>query len=81
MKSRKNNKEKTSRLFNRYVWLVDVVNRAGRISFEEINKLWCKSSLNEDEEDLPLRTFHDHRTAIEEMFDINIDCDKSDGYQ
>ena len=81
MNSRKSNKEKTSRLFNRYMWLVDVVNRAGRISFEEINKLWRKSSLNEDEDDLPLRTFHDHRTAIEEMFDINIDCDKSDGYQ
>jgi len=81
MKSRKSNKEKTSRLFNRYVWLVDVVNRAGRISFEEINKLWRKSSLNGDEDDLPLRTFHDHRAAIEEMFDINIDCDKSDGYQ
>jgi len=81
MKSRKSSKEKTSRLFNRYVWLVEIVYRYGRISFEDINKLWRKSPLNENEEDMPLRTFHDHRAAIEEMFDVNIDCDKSNGYK
>ena len=35
MKSKKSSKEKTSRLFNRYVWLVDVVNRTGRINKEK----------------------------------------------
>ena len=28
-------------------------------------------------EPLPLRTFHNHRIAIQEMFDINIGCDRS----
>jgi len=73
-------KDKTSNLFKRYVWLLEIVYRHGRITFEEINKLWQKSILNEHDEDFPLRTFHNHRTAIEEMFDIIIDCDKCEGY-
>ena len=31
-------------------------------------------------EDMALRTFHHHRHAIEEIFDINIECDKRNGY-
>jgi hypothetical protein len=81
MKSRNSSKDKTSALFNRYVWLADVVYRYGRITFEEINERWRNSSLNEDEEDLPLRTFHNHRAAIEEMFEVIIECDKRDGYR
>jgi hypothetical protein len=81
MKDRKSSKDKTAVLFNRYVWLVDVIYRYGRITFEEINGRWQKSSLNEDEEDLPLRTFHNHRAAIEEMFGVIIECDKRDGYK
>ncbi len=77
---RSSSKDKTSYLFNRYLWLVDTVFRAGRISFEEINKKWLSSSLNVNEEEIPLRTFHNHRKAIEQMFDINIECDKRSGY-
>jgi len=81
MKSRKSSKVKTVRLFNRYAWLVDTIYRHGKISFEEINKCWLDAVLNEDEEDIPLRTFHDHREAIQELFDVNIECDKRDGYK
>ena len=81
MKTRKSSKEKTTTLFNRYVWLVDLVYRSGGITFEEINRRWCKASLNEEGEELPLRTFHNHRAAIEEMFDVMITCNKRDGYK
>lgn len=67
-------------MFNRYVWLVDIIYRAGRVTFEEINKGWMRSQLNESGEELPLRTFHNHRKAIEQMFDINIECDRKGGY-
>ena len=77
---RKNSKESTSNLFNRYVWLVDLIYRKKNITFEEINEQWQKSSLNYEYDDLPLRTFHNHRKAIEQMFDINIECDKRNGY-
>jgi len=81
MKKKKSSKDSTSNLFNRYVWLVDIIYRRGKVTFEEVNECWQKSLLNMDEEDLPLRTFHNHRQAIEQMFDINIECDKRNGYK
>lgn len=78
--NRKSSKENTSVLFNRYVWLVETIQRAGRITFEEINEKWTRSRLNDSGDDIPLRTFHNHRAAIEEMFDINIECDRRGGY-
>jgi len=81
MGNKTSSKDTTSNLFNRYVWLVDIIYRRGKITFEEINEYWQKSTLNLDGEDLPLRTFHNHRHAIEQMFDINIECDKRNGYR
>lgn len=78
--SRDSSKSNTAVLFNRYVWLVDTIYRAGRISFEEINERWQRSSLNETGEELPLKTFHNHKNAIQQMFDINIECDRRGGY-
>lgn len=78
--SRSSSKSNTAILFNRYVWLVDTIYRAGHISFEEINDRWKRSSLNDTEEELPLKTFHNHKNAIQQMFDINIECDRRDGY-
>lgn len=67
-------------LFNRYIWLVDTIYRANGITFEEINEKWQKNSMSEGME-LPLKTFHNHRKAIEDMFDINIVCHKCGGYK
>lgn len=77
---RSSSKSNTAILFNRYVWLVDTIYRAGRISFEEINAQWERSSLNDTGEELPLKTFHNHKNAIQQMFDINIECDRRAGY-
>ena len=81
MKQRKSSKDRTSNLFNRYVWLVDQIYRMGHISFAEINDRWCSSQLNITGEELPLRTFHNHRDAIQDMFDINIECNMRNGYK
>lgn len=62
-------------LFDRYIWLIDTIYRAGKITFEEINKRWLRTEMSNGEE-IPLRTFHNHRKAIETMFDINIECNK-----
>lgn len=67
-------------LFNRYIWLVDTIYRADGITFEEINEKWLRNSMSEGL-DLPLKTFHNHRKAIEDMFDINIVCNKRGGYK
>lgn len=67
--------------FNRYVWLIDTISRYGHISRKEIDELWSQSSLNENgDRSLPERTFHNHREAIADIFDIEIKCDRSLGY-
>ena len=78
---KKSSKDTTSNLFNRYVWLVDIIYRRGEVTFEEINECWLRSVFNPEVDDIPLRTFHNHRIAIEQMFDINIECDKRNGYK
>ena len=66
-------------LFNRYIWLVDIIYRTGKITYEEINQKWLRTDWSEGK-DLPLRTFHNHREAIQDLFDININCDRRNGY-
>ena len=66
--------------FNRYVWMVDTINRHGHISWEDLSRLWERSHLNETGEKLHERTFHNHREAILDTFGIEIKCDRSLGY-
>lgn len=67
-------------LFNRYIWLVDTIYSKGRVSLEEINRCWARSSYNDKHEaSIPERTFHRHKEAIKTLFDIDIRCDKSAG--
>ncbi len=66
-------------LFGRYVWLMDILLRYKRLTFEEIDKLWQESGLSYGEE-LPLKTFHNHKKAIKDIFDVYIDCDRKNGY-
>lgn len=69
------------KLIRRYVWLVDVIRQAGRLTLEEINDCWFgNTTLNPDRErKIPERTFHRHRDAIADLFGIDIECDRSDG--
>ena len=63
---------------NKYVWLVETLYRAKKITLKEINRKWTETELSEGEE-IPRRTFHTWKNAVEEMFDLVILCDKSDG--
>ncbi len=67
--------------FDKYVWLIDTVNRHGHISKSEIDELWRRSPLNEKRErEIPERTFHNHREAILDTFGIEIKCERPLGY-
>lgn len=69
---------KKAELFKRYFWLIDVLHQSGGISRDEINRRWSHSALNEKSEtEIPERTFHRHKEAIKELFDISIVCDKT----
>lgn len=60
-------------------WLVDTIQRHGRISLRELSRIWeDNGTLNPDGQELSERTFHRHREDIERIFGISIKCDKRD---
>ena len=69
-----------SKTFNRYIWLMNTFLQYKQLTFEEINVLWKESCLG-DGTPLPLRTFHQHKNAVEELFGVEIKCNPSNGYK
>ena len=67
-------------LFREYIWLVNTIKRAGRITFAEIQKKWLETELSEGVE-LARSTFNRNKDAIEDIFGIYIDCDRKGGYK
>lgn len=56
---------------NKYVWLVETIYRAKRISLKEINRKWLANDMSDGLE-IPERTFHKWRIAVEELFGLSI---------
>lgn len=67
-----------SNIFARYIWLIDTIRHNKSMSYKQINEKWKNSDLSYGD-DLPKRTFHNHIQAIEEIFDVNIQCDRKHG--
>ena len=63
-----------NKAINRYVWLLNTLMQRKKLSYNEICDLWDKSSLN-DGKPLALRTFHQHREAIADLFGVDIVCE------
>lgn len=66
-------------LINKYVWIVDTLNRYDRLTRAELNELWVRSAYS-DGRPIPERTFHYYRRSIEENFHIDILCDTRGRY-
>ena len=66
-------------LLGKYVWLVDTIYKAGKISFNDINIKWFNDDM--DTKPIPIRTFHKWRNAIEEMFGLVIENENGGGYR
>ena len=62
-------------LLEKYIWLVQTFIRAGEhgLSLEEITNKWEMRF----DSDYPRRTFNNHRDAVEEVFGIEIGCNRS----
>ena len=65
--------------FRQYIWLVNTIRRARRISYDDIKKLWLSNDLNEGRP-LSRTTFYRIRQAINDMFGICIECDNQHQY-
>ena len=74
-------KQSSAQLFRCYIWLVDTIYAAGHITREEIDHKWARNyTLNDMHENaIPERTFHNWRHAIEDLFQINIECSRKLG--
>lgn len=67
-------------LFKEYIWLIETIHQAGKITFAEINEKWRKREESGGVE-FARTTFNRHRDAILDMFGVVIDCDRKDGYR
>lgn len=67
-------------LFKQYIWLIETIYEAGKITFAEINEKWLRTEESEGVE-LSRTTFNRHRDAILDMFGVIIECDRKDGYR
>ena len=64
--------------YNKFIWLVDTIRSAGKITRAEIDRRWMCSSLNENHESrFPERSFFRCLNDIELLFDIEIKCQRS----
>ena len=69
---------KTPAKFKEYIWLVNTIHMAKRITLVELNERWLSTEMSEG---VPLArsTFNRHRDAIADIFGIDIECDRKDG--
>ncbi len=60
--------------------MVDTIRSAGKISKEEIDRKWANARINDNHESrLADSTFFRYKNDIEELFDIEILCDRTNG--
>ena len=71
---------KSYALFQEYIWLVETIHKAGRITLGEINERWLRTEMSEGIS-IARSTFNRHRDAILDMFGIVIECDRKDGFR
>ena len=66
-----------SKTYYKYIWLLDTLLTSHPLTIDEINMLWENCPVSDGP--IPLRTFHEHRKGIKEMFGVEIACDRSRG--
>lgn len=67
-------------LFKEYIWLVNTIKKAKKISFAEIQEKWLCTEISGGAE-MARSTFNRHKDAIQEIFDLVLECDYKDGYK
>lgn len=67
--------------FNRYLWLINLLQTEGPIPYKEISKRWERSIYNDKQgEGLPRKTFYNHCGVIAELFGVDVECEKNGQY-
>lgn len=63
-----------SKTYVKYIWLLNTLLQE-ELSFKEIENRWKDNPMHEGV--LPIRTFHEWRDGIKEMFGVDIECKRS----
>ena len=64
--------------FKSYIWLLETLQSRGPLTLKELQDLWLRSSVNDEEKELAPRTFSNHIQSIADIFGIDIVCDRRD---
>lgn len=64
--------------FKSYIWLLETLQSRGHLTLKELQSLWLRSSVNDEQKELAPRTFSNHIKSIEDIFGIEIACDRRD---
>lgn len=65
---------------NVYFWLIDTI-ASGRLTREDINRRWAHCRYNDNgENEFPERKFHRYKDEIQEIFDVDIRCNRAHNY-
>ena len=71
---------KPARIFQQYIWIVNMLRQYKKLSLEQLNELWVKDQVIGGEP-LNRKSFLRHKDAILNMFGIVIECDLEHGYK
>ena len=66
------NNDRGQSLISKYVWVIETIYRAKKISFKDLNEKWLRDIDISRGVVIPKRTFDNWRYAIWDMFNINI---------
>ena len=64
-----------STTYHNYIQLLNLLLNNGELTYEEITLLWDNPPT--DDVYPPIRTFHEYKKGIKEMFGVDIECDRS----
>ena len=63
--------------FRIYIWMLDTIQRYGRITLADLKDKWRTCSANDGRKELAPRTFANYKENIEQIFGIEIACDRA----
>lgn len=66
---------------NKLVWIVETIFKAGKITFEDLNRKWMNNNDLSGGEEMLKRTFHKWKWNIFDTFGLIIECEKTAPYR
>ena len=66
---------------NKLVWIVETIFKAGKITFEDLNRKWMNNDDLSGGEEMLKRTFHKWKWNIFDTFGLVIECEKTAPYR